>query len=180
MKTGRFPSIMTVAVVLNCLLVSVAFAGFGFGSDDAGESGLDFSKGYDINTVRTISGRVVSPVRTGEQEQNIVEIRSDAKSVTLSLGPKSFLEKKAFPLQVDDEITAKGSMAQGRDGKIYMMVQKLTNRTTGAQVSLRNDRGEPGWSGGMMWNSPRGGMMPGSGMMQGGGMMRGGGGMMRR
>jgi hypothetical protein len=184
MKTGRFSSIMTVAFVLNCLFVSVTFAGFGFGGDDFGESGLDFSKGYDVNTVRTITGRVVSPVRTGEQEQNSIEIRSGAKSVTLSLGPKSFLEKMAFPLHVDDEITVKGSMAQGRDGKIYMMVQKLTNRTTGAKVSLRDDQGEPGWSGnnanGMMWNSPRGGMMPGGGMMHGSGMMRGGGGMMRR
>lgn len=184
MKTGRFPSIITVAFVFNCLLVSAAFAGFGFGGDDVGDSGLDFSKGYDINTVRTISGRVISPVRTGEQEQNVIEIRSGTKSVTLSLGPESFLERKAFPIQIDDEITAKGSMAQGRDGKIYMMVQKLINKTTGAQILLRNDRGEPGWSGnnanGMNWGTPRGGMMHGGGMMPGGGMMRGGGGMMRR
>jgi hypothetical protein len=178
METGRLPSIMTVAFVLNCLLVSVAFASFGFGSDEAGESGLDFSKGYDVNTVRIISGRVVSPVRTGEQEQNVVEIRSGEKTVTLSLGPKSFLEKMAFPLHVNDEITAKGSMAQGRDGKIYMMVQKLTNKTSGAEVLLRDNRGEPGWS---MNNSH--GMrqdMPWGGMMRGGGMMHGGGGMMRR
>ena len=69
-------------------------------------------------------------------------------------------------------------MAQGKDGKTYLMVQKLSNRTTGSRVALRNDSGGPVWSGqngnGMMSNSPAGGMQ------QGGGMMRGGGGMMRR
>ena len=96
MKTGRFPSIITVAFVLNCLLVSVAFAGFGFGGDDVGDSGLDFSKGYDINTVRTISGRVVSPVRTGEQEQNIVEIRSGTEISHSQPRPKIVLGEKGF------------------------------------------------------------------------------------
>ncbi|MGA7828098.1 MAG: DNA-binding protein [Geobacteraceae bacterium] len=177
MKTGRFLFIVTMAVIVYSLLVGFAFAGFGFGGDDAGESGLDFYKGYDVNTVRTISGQVVSPIGTGEQEQNIVEIKSGSRSVILSLAPQSFLDTKSFSLNVDDQITAKGSLAQGRDGKIYMMVQKITNRTSGAQLSLRNNRGKPDWSmktgSGMRWN------MPWGGMMRGGGMMHGGGGMMR-
>lgn len=178
MKTGRFSSIITLAAFMNCLLVGVAFAGFGFGGDNTGESGLDFNKGYDVNTVTNVSGRVVSNPRTGEQEHLIVEVRAGGDIVNLSLGPKSFWEEKALPLHPNDDITAKGSMAQGKDGKTYLMVQKLTNKTTGARISLRNDRGEPAWSAnnakGGMWNNPGGGMMRG-GMMRGSGMMRGGG-----
>ena len=177
MITSRFSHIMTMVILLNCTLVGTAFAGFGFGGDDGGKSGLDFNKGYDVNTVATVSGQVVSLPRTGEKEHIFVEIKAGGETVNLSLGPKSFWNKKEIALHPNDEITAKGSKAQGKDGKTYLMVQKLINRTTGAQMVVRNERGGPAWSGrngdGMMSNGPSGGMM------RDGGMMRGGGGMMR-
>ena len=179
MTTGRFPSlIITLAIFMNCLLSGTACAGFGFGGDDMGKSGLDFNKGYDANTVATVTGRVTSPQRTGDKEHIFVDVKTGTESISLNLGPRSFWEGKEFPLHLNDEITAKGSVAQGKDGKTYLMVQKLSNRTTGSQVALRNDNGGPVWSGqngnGMMSNSPAGGMK------SGGGMNRGGGGMMRR
>ena len=73
-------------------------------------------------------------------------------------------------------MTAKGSKAQGKDGKSYLLVQKLTNKTAASQVVLRNERGGPPWMGknasGMMPTGPAGGMGAGGGMMKGGGMMR--------
>ena len=178
MTKDRFSPIIMLAVVLNCLLISPAFAGFGFGGNDLGKSGLDFNKGYDVNTVTTVTGRVVSSPQTGEKEHVFVEVKAGGETISLNLGPKSFWENKAIPLHPNDDITAKGSKAEGKDGRTYLMVQKLTNKTTGSQMALRNDRGGPAWSG-MMSNGPGGGMMQGGGM-QGGGMMRGGGGMMRR
>jgi hypothetical protein len=171
MKTGRFSSIIAWAFLLNFLLFDTAFAGFGFGGDDLGKSGLDFSKGYDVNTVKTVTGRVVSSPHAGEKEHVFVDVKSGGEIISLSLGPKSFWEEKEIPLRPNDDISAKGSKAQGKDGKTYLMVQKLTNKTTGSQVALRDDRGGPDWSG------RNAGGMPGGGMMQGGGMMRGGGGM---
>ncbi|WP_298437036.1 DNA-binding protein [Geobacter sp.] len=171
MSRDRFSPIITLAVVLNCLVIGTAWAGFGFGGDDPGKSGLDFNKGYDVNTVTTVSGRVVSSPRIDEGEHVFVEVKTDGEIVSLSLGPKSFWEKQQISLRPNDDVTAKGSKAQGRDGKIYLMVQNLTNRTTGAHAVIRNERGRSGWWGG------RGGMMshgPGGGMMRGGG-----GGMMR-
>ncbi|QEM68066.1 DNA-binding protein [Geobacter sp. FeAm09] len=165
----RFFSVVTLAIVLNGLLTGPAFAGFGFGSDAAGKSGLDFARGYDVNTVTTVTGRVVSSPQAGEKEHIFVDVKAGGEIISLNLGPKSFWEKKEIPLHPNDDITAKGSKAQGKDGKTYLMVQKLTNKTTGSQTALRNDQGRAAWSG---WNS--------GGMMQGGGMMRGGGGMMRR
>lgn len=173
MARNRFYFITMLAVVLNCLVAGVAFASFGFGGDDLGKSGLDFTKGYDVNTVTTVSGRVISSPRTDEKEQVFVEVKTGGETISLSLGPRSFWERKEVLLRPNDDITAKGSKAQGKDGKTYLLVQKLTNRSTGAQAVVRNDHGGSGWSarnaGGMMFDGPGGGMMRGGG---GGGMMR--------
>ena len=177
--TVRFFSISFLAIILNCLLIGTVFAGF-FDSDDKGKSGLDFTGGYDINTVSTMSGQVVSLPHSGEKENIIVEIKSGNQTLNISVGPGSYWEKKGIAINVNDELTVKGSKAQGQDGKSYILAQKLVNRTTGTQMNLRSEKGEPAWSGrslGSMRNgSPDGGMRN-----QGGGMMRsGGGGMMRR
>jgi hypothetical protein len=180
MKPGRFSSVMTWVILLNHLLVATAFAGFGFGGNDLGKSGLDFAKGYDVNTVTTVSGRVASPPQTGEKEQIFVEIKVGGETINLSLGPKSFWEKQGFRLRLNDDVTAKGAKAEGKDGKTYLITQKLINKTTSAQVVLRNDKGSPSWLG-TMSNRPDGSMgNQGGGIMRDGGMMRGGGGMMRR
>ncbi len=179
----RFSLILIFAVLLNCQLLGQASAGFfGFGSEDKGKSGLDFSKGYDLNTVGTFSGRVTASPRLAENEQYIIEIESGSETVNLSVGPDSFWEKKGIPVKVNDEVTAKGARAQGRDGKTYLLTQKLVNRSTGKQLEIRSDRGEPAWSGRSAAGAAqmRGGIgFQGGGFMRGGGMM-GGGGMMRR
>lgn len=169
MKIGRFPRILLMAVLLNVPLVGAAFAGFGFGDNDVGKSGLNFNKGYDINTVATVYGHVISSPQSGEKEHVFVDIRAGGETISLNLGPRSYWDKKEIPLRSNDDVTAKGSKAQGKDGKTYLMVQKLTNRTTGTQMIVRDERGGPAWSG-----RHERGMMSGPG-----GMMRGGGGMMR-
>ncbi|MFZ3116373.1 MAG: hypothetical protein WA133_07195 [Syntrophales bacterium] len=178
MTTGRLCSITTLAVLLNCLLLGVVFVGVGFG-DDTGKSGLDFNQGYDINTVTTVSGQVASLPRQGQRENYFFEIKNGNESINIFIGPGSFWEKKEIPVHLNDKITAKGSQAQGQDGKLYLLTQKLVNRTTGAQLELRNDKGEPTWSGRSM-NVMRPERPAGVGRQQGGAMMRGGGGMMRR
>ncbi|GAM10868.1 hypothetical protein OR1_03168 [Geobacter sp. OR-1] len=170
MSRDRFSHHIVLAAILNCLLTGTAFAGFGFGGDDLGKSGLDFNKGYDVNTVTTVSGRVASSPRIDDKEQVFVDVKAGGEIVTLSLGPSWFWEKRETPLHPNDEVVAKGSKAQGKDGNTYLLVQRLTNRTTGGQSMVRSDRGWGGWSG-----RGGGGMSGGPG----GGMMRGGGGGMR-
>lgn len=178
MTPGRFSLICISAILLNCLLLGAAFAGF-FGSDDNGKSGLDFTSGYDINTVSTMSGHAVSLPHAGEKENLIVEITSGHQTLHISVGPASYWEKKGIVIGLNDELSVKGSKAQGKDGKSYVLAQRVVNRTTGAQVDLRSEKGEPAWlgrnSGSMRMESPAGGMRN-----QGSGMMRSGGGMMRR
>jgi len=178
MTPGRFSLICISVILLNILMFGTASAGF-FGNDDKGKSGLDFNAGYDINTVTTMSGRVVSLPHLGEKENIITEIKSGNESLDICLGPGSYWEKKGIAISVNDNLSVKGSKAQGKDGKSYVLAQKLVNKTTGAQVDLRNDKGEAAWSGrnngSTRMDSPVGGMRN-----QGGSMMRSGGGMMRR
>lgn len=180
MKQGRFTIIALVTVWMIFQGYGSAFAGFGFGSDDTGKSGLDLNRGYDINTVTTVSGKVVSLPRPIEKEHVIIEIRSGSDSVNICVGPNTFWETKGIPVKLTDELSVKGSIAQGQDGVTYLMAQRLINKTTGSQVELRNEKGMPAWSGRTM-NSMRSGRPEGGMRFQGGGMMRGGGGgMMRR
>jgi hypothetical protein len=177
MKTGRFSLILAWAIFLNCILLGTAFAGFGFGGDNAGKSGLDFSGGYDINTVTTVSGKVVTLPQPGEHEHTIIEIKTGKERFNLYVGPVAFWDKKGIPVHINDAISAKGSKAQGQDGKVYLITQKMTNRTTGAQLELRNEKGEPAWSG-RYQNTMRHEGSAGGMRHQGSGMMRGGRGMM--
>jgi hypothetical protein len=174
---GRFFSIIILAITLNSLLAATVFAGF-FGSDEKGKSGLDLNGGYDVNTVATRGGQVVSAPYLGEKENIIVGIRSNGEILNICLGPGSYWDKKGIAVNLNDELNVKGSKAQGQDGKSYLLAQKLVNKTTGAQVELRNDKGDPVWSGRNAGSTRMG--SPGNGMRnQGGGMMRSGGGMMR-
>lgn len=172
MKTGRFFSLLILMTVLQFMTAESSRAAFGFGGDDLGKSGLDFNKGYDLHTVTTITGRVISSPRVDDKGNVLADVKSGDEIVSLSLGTKSFWEKNQISISPNDEITAKGSKAQGKDGQTYLLVQKLTNKTNNAQVTVRSERGNANSSGrggsGMMSNSPAGGMM------------RGGGGMMRR
>ena len=173
------------AISLNCALSGPVCAGF-WSSDDKGKSGLDFNRGYDVNTVSTVSGRVTSPPHQGEKESVIVEIKRGNETLNVSVGPESYWKNKGIAIHVNDELSVKGSRAQGQDGKSYLLARKLVNRTTGAQLDLRNENGEPAWSGrngGISGPADSAGGMRNQdgGMMRsgGGGMMRSGGGMMR-
>jgi hypothetical protein len=173
-KKGRIFYALVSAVMLNCAWAGTVCAGF-WSSDDKGKSGLDFNRGYDLNTVSTVTGRATSPPRSGEKDNLFLEIKVVNETLSVSLGPASHWEKLGIALNANDEVSVKGSRAQGLDGKSYLLAQKLVNRTAGAQVELRNEKGEPAWTARGMNGSRSGGM--GGGMRNtGGATMRGGGG----
>lgn len=173
MRFKRFSLQYAISIAASFLLTGVALA-----SDAGGKSGLDLDRGYDVNTVATVTGKVIATPLISEREGIIVEISSSTEKVHLSVGPSLYWEKHGIPLRLNDDITAKGSKSQGKDGKIYLLVRKLENRTTGSQVEMRNGQGEAVWNGATI----RPGMSErssGGQRQQGGGMMRDGGGMMR-
>ncbi len=126
-------------------------AGWLFGDgNDRDKSGLDNESGYDINTVVTVNGRI-SEIKTDESSDPHgparIVIQADEESITLILGPKSFWQEKGIPVKKDDEITARGSKAQGQNGKIYIFVQSLSDYSSETSIIIRNNNGKPVWSG---------------------------------
>ncbi len=186
MKTGRFFLIPVLATFLFCLLPGRAFAAFGFGGDSAGKSGLDFSTGYDVNTVATVSGRVRTLPDPDDSEHAIIGINSNGERYYVYVGPSSYWERKGISVRLNDEISAKGSIAQGQNGRVYLLAQKLTNLSTGGRLALRGESGEPLWSAANRGSAGHGGSFFGwgggrSGMTgMGRGMMGMGRGMMGR
>lgn len=110
-------------------------------------SGLDVTTGYDVNTVTTMTGTVISPpARIGQSEHIQMTIATPQGVVTVLLGPSSYWERQGVTISRGQEIIMTGSCAQGKDGSLYMFAQKLDNKTSGVSLSLRSETGSPFWA----------------------------------
>jgi hypothetical protein len=141
-----------IIILLLCsLLMAVPHATYAFwGSDGDKQNGLNLESGYDANTVMTVSGRIVF-VQTGDERRNAqIEIENGGVTSIVVLGPQRYWAEKGIALKVGDEITVRGSKAQGTDGVVYILAQKLTDTSLKASISLRNESGRPAWAGGGM------------------------------
>ena len=156
---------------------SHAFLGFG-GDRDQDKSGLDLKQGYDVNTVVTLTGQVRALPQVTAQKNVLIEVKCADETVYLAVGPDKFWEKGKLALKLNDVLTVKGSRAQGKDGRQYLLVQKLTNLSSGAQLELRDPQGAGLWSASGAPAADRrdgmGGALRGGDPSRGGGMLRGG------
>jgi len=146
------------AMVVNTLFMAimlVTFAGpgeearadwpFG-GKGSGGRSGLDLNRGYDVNTVVTTKGKVISLNLDEGGGPALIETRIGPETIQVIVGPKWFWKEHGIPVHPGDELTVHGALAEGKDGKRYLLTQKLTNTTTGREIVLRNKEGVPAWS----------------------------------
>lgn len=164
-RARNFFLLMTVVAVVMLLRVP-AEAFWGFGSDqEKGTSGLDLIKGYDRNTVTKVTGRVaVAPDQKADPVT--VEILVGSERVVAVLGPRWYLQDDNLELKAGDTVTVRGSMAQGKDGRTYLLAQWM-DTPDGGQLVLRSTTGRPGWSGGAAGNQ-QGVTMPQRGGTAGG------------
>lgn len=139
------------------------YAGWLFGNDaGSGRSGLDLAQGYDRNTVVTVSGRVtVSPDQAADPVT--FELASGAERFVVVMGPRWYLQDDTLDWKSGEAVSVRGSKAQGRDGRTYLLAQWVKSSSVGMLV-LRNETGRPGWSGGF-----RGAQQGGNGQMPSGG-----------
>ena len=142
-------------------------------------SGLDVAAGFDINTINTVSGTVMTlPERKGQEQHTVMTVATPRGDVTVVLGPWWYWEKQAFAMTKNQDIAITGSLAQGKDGALYLFAQKLENRTSGEAVTLRSESGKPLWSRGGSGSQNGNRKLDGSGSRSGAGNrgsgMRGG------
>lgn len=138
-------SIFLIMLVLLSFGSGNAAAFWGSKSKDA--SGLNVSAGFDVNTITTLTGAVLTPPgRHGEEDQIIMSINTIQGAVTVVLGPWWYWEKQGVTFTKDQGLAVTGSLAQGKDGGLYLFAQRLENSSNGEAILLRSESGAPVWS----------------------------------
>lgn len=117
---------------------------------------LNFESGYDANTVTNITGQILS-IQTGIDHHNLqMEIEcSCGIRMMVVLAPPRYWAEQGVPLKMGDKVVVCGSQAQGHDGVIYILAQKITEISQGVVIILRDESGHPSWAGGGSENGGR-------------------------
>jgi hypothetical protein len=160
-----YPLIVAAALLLLSGGTAEAFWGFG-DSRQQDKSGLDLEQGYDRNTVVKISGPVAVPPRSIAGGLMALEMSLQGEQVVVVLGPAWYLQDDNLDWKIGDQVTVRGSLAQGKDGRTYLLSQRIST-PGGVTIEMRGENGRPSWSGGL-----RGGPQGGG---SGGQIQRGGG-----
>ena len=173
------PKILPLLSLLLLLSATPLPAHAFWGAEEGTQVALDLESGYDVNTVTTVNGRILS-VLTGVERRNVqLEIEEvGGTRMMVVLGPQRYLAEQKMSLQAGGEVMVRGSKAQGKDGVIYILAREITESSTETTIVLRNEGGFPKWAGGNMekGNGTGGGRGPGSGSGFGIGPGRGHGG----
>ena len=152
-----------------------------WGSASSGSvSGLNVATGFDVNTITTVTGTVIiPPERQGQEQHMVMSVSTPQGPVTVVLGPWSYWERQSVIITPHQDISVTGSLAQGKDGALYVFAQRIENRSTGGTVTLRSESGTPLWSragsGNQQGIRPSNGNGPRSSQGGHGNGMRGGG-----
>lgn len=166
-KIQRFYILISAAVLL-VLLGGTADAFWGIGdSKGPDKSGLDLERGYDRNTVVKISGPVAAPPRPLANGLVAFELNLQNDRMIVVLGPAWYLQDDNLDWKVGDQVTVRGSLAQGKDGQTYLLSQQISI-PGGTTLMLRGESGTPSWSGGM--HGGQAGGVSGGQSQRGGGM----------
>jgi hypothetical protein len=159
--------ILIAAAALLLVLGETADAFWGFGdSRESNKSGLNLEQGYDRNTVVKISGSVAVPPRPLAGGLMAFDLNLPGEQIVVVLGPVWYLQDDNLDWKIGDPVTVRGSLAQGKDGRTYLLSERIIS-PGGATIVLRGENGSPSWSGGLRGGGPPGG--------SGGQGLRGGG-----
>jgi hypothetical protein len=103
---------------------------------------------YDPSTVETVAGEVVGVERGavpgGGGGVHLV-LRTDKETISVRLGPASYVDRQALKIASGDRIEVKGSRVT-IDGQAAIVAAEV--RKGEQKLLLRHDGGIPYWSGG--------------------------------
>jgi hypothetical protein len=168
MKSGRFFIFLVLLPIWMALPLSDASAFWGFGEEKGG-SGLDFEHGYDLNTVTTVKGKVISVESADGSGPVTITMARGEEIIHAVAAPKWFWFDRGISIKPGDELKVVGAKAQGKDGEMYVISREIANITSGEETIIRDKSGRPAWKGG-----GRAGRGTGGGMQRGfGGGRRG-------
>jgi hypothetical protein len=94
-----------------------------------------------------ISGPVAVPPRPLAGGLIAVDLNLPDQRIVVVLGPAWYLQDDNLDWKIGDRVTVQGSLAQGKDGKTYLLTQRVST-PAGATIDLRGENGSPSWTGG--------------------------------
>lgn len=108
---------------------------------------------YNLNTVETIRGKVVStnaftPMNGMSQGMQLL-VETEDQTVPVHLAPSWYLDNQGFQVNPGDEIEVKGSQVNWAGNPVIMAAEV---RQGDKVLELRDDNGIPAWSGNRNWN----------------------------
>jgi len=152
----RFYTLIAASALL-LVLGGTADAFWGFGdTGGADKSGLDLERGYDRNTVVKISGPVAVPPRPLTSGLVAFDMKLKGEQIVVVLGPAWYLQDDNLDWKIGDQVTVRGSLAQGKDGRTYLLSERIST-PSGSTIELRDENGNPSWSGGLRGGQQGGG-----------------------
>lgn len=102
---------------------------------------------YDPNTVETVAGEVLSISRAGGSGAGGVHLmlRTDAgKTLSIRLGPASYVDRQAMKIAQGDRVEVKGSRIGTEEYTAIVAAEVTKGQDT---MRLRDAAGVPAWSG---------------------------------
>ena len=105
------------------------------------------AQALDLTTVRTVSGTVTSvSVAPGMKHPSFELTETTGEVLTVELGPYWFLVANNFALAVGDGVTATVANCANQTGTNVVALY-VENTTTGVSITLRDEDGNPLWTG---------------------------------
>lgn len=117
------------------------------GSGGWGKGGA-YSRNYNVQTVETVSGEVVSVGQfspKGKMSRGIhLTLKTEKETLDIHVGPSWYILNQDLKIEVKDQLTIKGSRVT-QEGKQYLIAAEI--KKGGDTLPLRDDNGIPLWAG---------------------------------
>jgi hypothetical protein len=150
MNRKRLFSVVSVCALVATLTLSISAQGPRGGAycsrPGSGGNGNQTPLVHIPPVFMTVSG-MVTTLNSGSDRPHSTMTLKDSKgnAYTILVGPPPFLEDKKFVLALNDSLTVI-LFPDFRNGKLWA-AKAITNTTTGAAITLRDDSGVPLWMG---------------------------------
>jgi hypothetical protein len=108
------------------------------------ESGIHYPRGFDLNTVGEVHGKVTHFSRP-EKGPVRFQLTVDRDSYTVLTSPSWYWKNNQFKLPEGTEIFVRGSKSFGKDGRLYIVAQEIRIPSSGQNLLFRGKDGRPLW-----------------------------------
>lgn len=112
------------------------------------ESGIHYPRGFDPNTVGEVQGKAYgySQPESGPVRFQLI---SPKETYIILISPAWYQRELGSKISDGTEVRIQGSKSLGKDGKLYIIAQKLKFLSSGETMAFRSVDGSPLWKGSM-------------------------------